>query len=87
MQKPLRVIEERAYTVYGKANPKSTTISIPKKYCLWEQAFSQDRENSVCCVFTNSENLYVCPYSGEEVTPSSKEGYNGKCTGYCKYPK
>jgi len=42
-------------------------------------------EEAVCCVYSPSNNVYVCPYSGEEVRVNGTEDV-GSATSYCTHP-
>lgn len=82
-------VERRYQTVVEMegAVGKAFTCFIKAAKCKFAQArvLRTKPGYCVCCQYTSDENLYECPYVGEEVKVNG--GFEeGPSTSYCTYP-
>ena len=77
-------MEEKKITSKVSLNEGEKVYTVRPKSCPFAKE-SGWKEKVACCVYTENENLHVCPYSGEEVKVAG--GYeHGLATSYCTYP-
>jgi len=61
-------------------------VVIPEHNCKWADAQQRYNNTRTCCIYTYDHNVYVCPYSGEEVLLDNPSEEEGPCVSYCTYP-
>jgi len=62
-------------------------VLMNEEKCCWPEAVNINEETTtrICCMYTEDENLYVCPYCGEEIKIDGAEEVGG-AKSYCTYP-